>query len=246
MDIHLIKQKLLAKGYPLASDDLVFNLAALNDAALDGVSTIGANLNINLMQSMLRGKGIRISNDDPLFVLLALNKIVLENSIDQFQKIVKGAENERNTSIKITEYKTKFRIPALIAVCLLCMLIGCVFEAKYIGPQLTFVGLIGVLLGTCFGVLTSLFLIKGHCESMELPVPAIQAVKKTDDIWTEDEFNNCFNNLMSRIDDRTRQACKDVLLNGMDLTKAASKHQLFPSGINKVIIKLIESKQQIQ
>ena len=199
-----------------------------------------------LLQTILRGKGIRISDDDPLFVLLVLNKIVIENSIKHYRKMVRVAENELKTCEKSKEHKTRFGIPLLIAACLFCILIAEIIGARNIDLPFTIVGLIGVLLGAFIGVLGSLFANKRVREPMELAVPAIQPLKSTSGLWTEVEFNNCVNNMISKIEDRTRQACRDILINGMDINEAASKHYISPTRIDKTIIKLKETKNQIQ
>lgn len=56
------------------------------------------------------------------------------------------------------------------------------------------------------------------------------------DRWTEAEFERVADK--TRIQARTLEACKDVLVNGMAGTEAASKHQMFQAQISRALTTL--------
>ena len=56
------------------------------------------------------------------------------------------------------------------------------------------------------------------------------------DRWTDEEFRRVAPN--TRIKDRTLDACKDVLVDGMSGIDAAQKHKMFPAQISRAITTL--------
>lgn len=63
------------------------------------------------------------------------------------------------------------------------------------------------------------------------------------DRWTELEFQRVAHE--TRIADRTLDACKDVLVNGMSGSDAASKHQMFHSQISRALTTLRDKHAEV-
>lgn len=61
--------------------------------------------------------------------------------------------------------------------------------------------------------------------------------------WTEDEFRRAA--LGTRISERTLEACKDVLIEGMSGIDAADKHRIFASAISRAVTTLREKHSHI-
>lgn len=61
--------------------------------------------------------------------------------------------------------------------------------------------------------------------------------------WTEDEFRGVA--LKTRISERTLEACKDVLVDGLSGVAAAEKHKMFPPQISRAIATLREKQAEM-
>lgn len=63
------------------------------------------------------------------------------------------------------------------------------------------------------------------------------------DRWTDEEFRRIAQN--TRIKDRTLDACRDVLVQGMSGIDAAEKHKMFPAQISRAITTLRTKQAEI-
>ncbi len=63
------------------------------------------------------------------------------------------------------------------------------------------------------------------------------------DRWTEDEFLGAARK--TRISERTLEACKDVLVDGLPGVVAAEKHKMFPAQISRAIAILREKQAEM-
>lgn len=63
-------------------------------------------------------------------------------------------------------------------------------------------------------------------------------------LWSEEDFHRVA--LRTRISDRNLDACRDVLVEGMTPTDAATKHKIFISALSRATGTLREKREQLQ
>lgn len=232
MDIEKIQLRLRSKGILIKNDDLAFNLIALNEIVLDGLtnahrlvegrSAKSNSMNVAAMRSLLLAKGIRISADDPILICLALNEIVLDEMI----------EVQRRELSKVKKFLFTVAQPGVISYAkvvvpvLMLSIAGIIFEPDWLRHSLL------VATGGCLGAM--LIMLVQDVKSRKEAVTESVDERSITGAWSESEFDRVA--LKTTLSKRTIRACKAVLVDAQSTTSVAAEQGIDASqlvrGIN--------------
>lgn len=244
MDIKKIQPLLRAKGVPVSDDDFIFDLLSLYEvafedifegklenvikqlAALKGVET--RQFNIKRMQAVLLARGIRIGDDDPIFTMLGLNNIVLENMANVYQQRLKSEHVQR---LSIESVKREKHI--IYATCIAIAIAAFFGGQKIEWLRQSLIGIGGIALGAMLCFIFFEKKILNNTESVRsansASVPSVMSADSAD--WTTAEFHHVA--MMAKLSKRTVEACRDVLIGGIDLDTAAAKQKMEKSQLQR-------------
>lgn len=148
MNHETVREHLKWRGFGIATDDSLLSFIELNDVVRKGVENPLFKSDVAKMQSILVGKGIRIGDDDPIFTLLAINDCVMR---DALRNVVKEQKNVVARAHRAT--CARVLLPAIIGSCA-----GVLFGTRLLEPPLTFIAVIGCVLGIALGTSGTLYL----------------------------------------------------------------------------------------
>jgi len=170
-------------------------------------------LNVEKLQGVLRNHGIRIKNDDPVFTLLALNEIALDRMI----------YSQRQT---LARYIAQRRL----SVSVLLLTAGAGVGAGTLlgrGGSYLITGVSGLILGALLIGLAIWLGLRAIPNNRFDPAPLIPKKKQVNPfVWTEMEFNRVAENKAMALSLRTKAACFDVLIRGVDIEIAAATQKM--------------------
>lgn len=189
------------------------------------------------MQLMLMGKGIRVSDDDPLFAMIALNEIVLEDMTKKHWQTLNSASakplSSQTAGISCqAHHKSAVSGLKIIAGASFVFACGMLFGSEGLGLMLQ--GSVGLAIGTLLGIMLSYLTITRIEEQQpSANTHVLDALSRIEDVtariggnsnWTDDRFQQVVGKITSTLSDRTLNACRDVLVHGMEVKGASEKN----------------------
>ena len=202
----------------MSKDDSLLTMVALQDVVFENMQE--SYTSIDAMQSILRSKGIRVKNDDPIFTLLTLNSLLLD-------------ESKSKLRLNSTRQKIKLVLAPTVAIAATAFVFGMFFGTPNTVLSPIFITVFAIILGAVLGA-TGLLICRREDNNIVQNQEAAGTPSSPE--WTEQELYSV--SLLTNIDQRLKDACRDVLIGKLEISTAAKKYQIFSAQIERAIGKL--------
>lgn len=202
-----------------------------------------------LIARLVERHGIKLDPDDPAFLIVDLNMLMLESHTAQFQQFTEQIERK----IKTLEHQAKqprapvssavpSAILSLSAGTLVAFVLG--FVIALVMSREWWVGLVLVVPAAALVGIAILWLLRDRN-----PTPALVHEKPVARTRTQEQsqasaleqFQAACLAARPQVQGRNRDACRDVLLNGMTVEAAAARHKLFVDAVQECVERLKNS-----